>query len=203
MSTGAAPVRANKRTFVVTVKLSSGCGPGCLPCRMEVNLPELFADPRQRARSDDPEGTAEEAASKLRSNDEIQAVLKKTPSHKFEAELTSHSSPTVEDRCELWKDSTRPFVEDATILNSKDDATVVENSHSRALTESDVADIEKLRRMLQVHGPSYQGVLLKALSPSPARNVIQLHGTLTAFIEQLPGFIQLLEDLYTFVYNEK
>ncbi|KAH7961612.1 hypothetical protein HPB52_010848 [Rhipicephalus sanguineus] len=196
---------SSKRKFVVRAKPSSdstNSGFGYLPSRVEVNLPELFAHPEMHTRSDDPAGTTEEAASALGSNDEIQANLERTLSRKFEAELTSHSIPTVEES--EREDSARPFVEDATILNAKEDATVVEKSHPRALTESDVADIEnKLRRMLQVHGPSDQGELLKALRPSQAQDVLQLYGTLTAFIEQLPGFILLRKDLYTFVYYEE
>ncbi|KAH7962725.1 hypothetical protein HPB52_017672 [Rhipicephalus sanguineus] len=204
MSTAAAPIRASKRKFVVRAKPSSdstNSGFGYLPSRVEVNLPELFAHPEMHTRSDDPAGTTEEAASALGSNDEIQANPERTPSHKFEVELTSQSNSPVEES--EREDSTRPFVKDATILHAKDDGTVVEKSHSRALTESDVADIEKVRRVLQVHGPSDQGELLKALSPSQAQDVLQLYGTLTAFIEQLPGFILLREDLYTFVYYEE
>ncbi|KAH7981849.1 hypothetical protein HPB52_001268 [Rhipicephalus sanguineus] len=205
MSTGAAPICASKRKFVVRAKPSSGLknsSPVELPSRREVNLPELFAHPEMHTRSDDPAGTTEEASSKLKSNDEIQAIPERTaPSHKFEAELASHSFSTVEES--EREDSTRPF-EYATILNSEDDATVVEKSHWRALRQSEVADIEKkLRRILQVHGPSDQDELLKALNPSQSQDVLRLYGTLTAFIEQLPGFVLVHEDLYTFVYYEE
>ncbi|KAL1466232.1 hypothetical protein MTO96_026804 [Rhipicephalus appendiculatus] len=102
------------------------------------------------------------------------------------------------------KTTPRPFVEEATIINSEDDATLVDKPHSSAFADSDVGDIEKkLRRMLQVHGPCDLGELLKALSPSQAQDVLQEYETLTAFIEQLPGFVIVHEDLYTFVYYEE
>ncbi|KAL1437717.1 hypothetical protein MTO96_048672 [Rhipicephalus appendiculatus] len=158
ISTGAAPIRASKRKLVVRAKLSYGStssSPGDPPSRVEVNLTELFAHPEIHARPDDPAGTTEGAASKLRSNCEIQTTPERMPSHKLEAELTSHSTPKAEERC-AREDSTRPSVEDATILNPKDDATVIEKSHSRALTESDLADIgKKLRRMLQEQVPEH------------------------------------------------
>ncbi|KAH7985334.1 hypothetical protein HPB52_025703 [Rhipicephalus sanguineus] len=111
MSTAAAPIRASKRKFVVRAKPSSdstNSGFGYLPSRVEVNLPELFAHPEMHTRSDDPAGTTEEAASALGSNDEIQANPERTPSHKFEVELTSQSNSPVEES--EREDSTRPFV---------------------------------------------------------------------------------------------
>ncbi|KAL1424421.1 hypothetical protein MTO96_020208 [Rhipicephalus appendiculatus] len=205
MSAGAAPFLVRKRKFVVRAKPSSGSAsssPGDLPSRAEVNLPELFAHPEMHARSDDRPATTEGAASEVRPNDEIQATPEKTASQKFEAELTSHNIPAVAGS--EREDNTTPFVEKATIINPEDHANLVDKSHSGAFTDSDVADIEKkLRRMLQFHGPCDLGELLKALSPSQAQDVLQEYGTLTAFIEQLPGFILVHEDRYTFVcYDE-
>ncbi|KAL1466234.1 hypothetical protein MTO96_026806 [Rhipicephalus appendiculatus] len=185
MSTGVAPFRARKRKFVVRAKPSSGSG------KQQSWRPAVSYG-----------ATTEGAASELRSNDEIQATPKKTASHKSEAELTSHSIPAVAES--EREDNTRPFVEEATIINSEYDATLVDKSHSSAFTDSDVADIEKtLRRMLQVHGPCHLGELLKVLSPSQAQEALHEYGTLTAFIEQLQGFIIVHEDPYTFVYYEE
>ncbi|KAL3203598.1 hypothetical protein MRX96_011962 [Rhipicephalus microplus] len=63
--------------------------------------------------------------------------------------------------------------------------------------------VEQLRRFLQVQGPSDLGELLNGQSPSQARDVPQRHGTLNAFIEQLPGLILAHGDVYTFVYYEE
>ncbi|KAL3218721.1 hypothetical protein MRX96_031399 [Rhipicephalus microplus] len=166
MSTGAAHVGARKRKFAVKAKPSSGLTSGSLhgdlPSRMKVNLPDLFAYPRKHAKFDDSVATTEGAASKLRSNDEIKPTLEET-GHKFEAELPSHDIVTA---AESEREDNRPFVEEATIFDSKDDAPVVEKSHSKDHTVSDIPDVEKqLRRMLQLYGPSNLGELINALEP--------------------------------------
>ncbi|KAL3257171.1 hypothetical protein MRX96_046514 [Rhipicephalus microplus] len=125
MSTGAAHVGARKRKFAIKAKPSSGSTSGSLHgdllSRMKVNLPELFAHPRKRAKSDDSVATTEGAASELRSNDEIKPTLEET-SHEFEAELPSHDIVTA---AESEREDNRPFVEEATIFDSKDDAPVM------------------------------------------------------------------------------
>ncbi|KAH7958057.1 hypothetical protein HPB51_027958 [Rhipicephalus microplus] len=184
MSTGAAHVGARKRKFAVKVKPSSGSTSGSLhddlPSRMKENLPELFAHPRKHAKSDDSVTTIERAASELRSNDEIKPALEET-GHEFEAQLPSHDIVTA---AESEQEDNRPFVEEATIFYSKDDAPVVEKSHYKDLTISDKPDVEgQLRRMLQLYGRSNFGGLLNALGHSHTQDVLQRPETVTAFIQ--------------------
>lgn len=79
-----------------------------------------------------------------------------------------------------------------------------EEPYPKAVTDSDVADIvRQLRELLQENGPSQEEDLLKALSPSQAQLILEAYGTLTAFLDQRPGFRVLHEDLYSFVYYEE
>ncbi|KAH7942624.1 hypothetical protein MRX96_049996 [Rhipicephalus microplus] len=184
MSTGASHVGARKRKFAVKAKPCSGSTTGSLhgdlPSRMKVNLPELFAHPRKHGKSDDFIGTTEGDASELRSNDEIKPTLEKT-GDEFEAELPSHD---IVKAAESEREDNRPFVEEATISDSKDDAHVVEKSHSKDLTVSDIPNVEgQLRRMLQLYGLSNLGELINALGHWQTQDVLQRHETVTAFIQ--------------------
>ncbi|KAL1472535.1 hypothetical protein MTO96_022939 [Rhipicephalus appendiculatus] len=69
------------------------------------------------------------------------------------------------------------------------------------LTEFDVVDIvRQLRDILRKNGPSQEDDLLEALTTSQAQIIINVYGTITAFLDRRPGFEVIYESLYTFVY---
>ncbi|KAL3244210.1 hypothetical protein MRX96_047232 [Rhipicephalus microplus] len=193
MLNGAAPLLARKRKFVLKAKPSSGSrsrSPEDLPSRTKKAFSELFAHPEMHARSDDQAATTERGAPELRSNDEIQAAPEKTSCHEFQADFTSHIIPAVAESERV--DKTSRLVEGETIFKSK--GGTIEVGKSRCCSTYGIPYVEhQLRRMRQVQGPSNLGELLSALTTSEIRDVLQRYATLTAFVEQLPRFIRLME----------
>ncbi|KAL1427964.1 hypothetical protein MTO96_000305 [Rhipicephalus appendiculatus] len=72
-----------------------------------------------------------------------------------------------------------------------------------AFADSYGADIARLlRKDPKKNGPSLEGDLLSALSPSQVQYVIHVYGTLAAFMDHRPEFELTQGVRYTFVYYE-
>ncbi|KAH7983712.1 hypothetical protein HPB52_013803 [Rhipicephalus sanguineus] len=85
--------------------------------------------------------------------------------------------------------------------HSKKEPIVHRKQELTPLTEFDVVDIvRRLRDVLRKNGPSQEDDLLEALSTSQAQIIINVYGTITAFLDRRPGFEVIYENLYTFVY---
>ncbi|KAH7983296.1 hypothetical protein HPB52_010726 [Rhipicephalus sanguineus] len=147
-------------------------------------------------RCDVPAGTTD-AASNCCSGDDILPTREKTLSEKCEAQPRSHSpKPSEDNECEGTN-----LVQYATSCITKDEVIVGDRIEPKALADSYFHDIvRKLREGLQVHGMSHENELLEALSPSEVQLLLEVYGSLPAFVEQRPEFGIAREDLRTFAY---
>lgn len=165
--------------------------------------PESFACLETQRKCDedahrcDVPASATHAASNCCSGDEILPTREKTLSEKCEAQPRSHSpKPSEENECEGTN-----LVQYATSCITEDEVIVGENIEPKALTDSYLHDIaRKLREGLQVHGMSHENELLEALSPSQVQLLLEVYGSLPAFVEQRPEIGLAREDLRTFAY---
>ncbi|KAH7980995.1 hypothetical protein HPB49_020690 [Dermacentor silvarum] len=167
---------------------------------MKPSLVELFAfhtlkqKPNEGERRCDVARNAREAAT---SKPYMKGELLTTP------RTTSSSDSSKPSDRKQYEASASGAVENQTSFIEEEQVIVREKPEPKALTESNMVDIVKqLREFLQDNGPSQEDDLLKALSPSKAQQIIEVYGTLTAFLDRHPGFRVLHEHLYSFVYYQ-
>ncbi|KAH6948170.1 hypothetical protein HPB50_023120 [Hyalomma asiaticum] len=196
-STGAIPKRPRKRK--VKAKLSFGStssGNSSLPCNMQANCSDLIAHLEKSQRDE-----AEEALPDLtvNTNEEVGPSTSTTTGENYQAESV-HASNTLAKNCDVTKSK---LVHHPSSIGRHDHISTVETPEPKALTGADVEDIMRdMRQLLLDKGPTQEQDLLDAVSPLHAEQVVQVHGTMTAFLNQHPGFAVVNEDLYSFVYYD-
>ncbi|KAH8037957.1 hypothetical protein HPB51_019309 [Rhipicephalus microplus] len=78
---------------------------------------------------------------------------------------------------------------------------LLHDSQKPKLAELDAVDIRReLRNVLQEHGSSEEDDLCKAPSTSQAQMIVNMHGTITTFLDHSSRFEVIYEDLHTFAY---
>ncbi|KAH8033209.1 hypothetical protein HPB51_008419 [Rhipicephalus microplus] len=86
-------------------------------------------------------------------------------------------------------------------LAEGDDEAFDHDTRKPKLTKQGAIDIiTQLRDFLRENGPSEEHDLRKALSISEVQMILDMDGTITAFLGRSPLFEVIYEDLYTFVY---
>ncbi|KAH7979116.1 hypothetical protein HPB49_008259 [Dermacentor silvarum] len=209
MSTVAAPKRRRRRKLKPKLSFgSTSSGPSSLPFNMQASLQELLGLLKIQEEAGEDEhrrnvvaNATEVAVSKRCSKGEILITPGTTHSTKCEAESSTDSTKPSHRR--EWDASSSEVVKNGTRFKGEEEVIAGEKSQPKTLTESDVVGIvRKLREILQENGPSQEEDLLEALSPSEAQLILEVYGTLTAFLDQRTGFRVLHEHLYTFFYYQ-
>ncbi|KAH7981846.1 hypothetical protein HPB52_001265 [Rhipicephalus sanguineus] len=195
MSTGAIPKRPRRRKIKAKLSFgSSSGGTSGLPCHLKANLTELIAllETPQKGQGDELRpGLMRDAI------EEAGTSPAATISDSYE---TQRSSKPADGHS---KASSSAVVDHQRSYAGDDEAVRMAKPEPRALTELDESDIvRQLREVLQKKGPSQEDDLLGAVSPSQAELVLEVYGTMTAFLDKRPGFNVVHEDLYSFVYYE-
>ncbi|KAH6920900.1 hypothetical protein HPB50_028110 [Hyalomma asiaticum] len=190
-STGAIPKRPRKRKVKAKFTFgSSSTGNSSLPCYLQANFSDLIGilETSQRDGDEDwPELT------------EVGATTGTTTGENYGAE-SLHGSKNLAKNCVL---ATSKLVHHSSSIGTDDPVITVETPEPKGLTEADVADIVRhMRQLLLDKGPSQEQELMEAVSPLHAEQVQEIHGTMTAFLNERPGFVVVNEDLYTFVYYD-
>ncbi|KAH6920336.1 hypothetical protein HPB50_028677 [Hyalomma asiaticum] len=190
-STGAIPKRPKKRKVKAKLTFgSSSTGNSSLPCYMQANfsdLIDLLETPQRDGDEDWPELT------------EVGNSTGTTTGENYGAE-SLHGSKNLAKNCVL---ATAKLVHHPSSIGPDDHVITVETPEPKGLTEADVAQIVRhMRQLLLDKGPSQEQELMEAVSPLHAEQVQEIHGSMTAFLNERPGFVVVNEDLYTFVYYD-
>ncbi|KAH7981222.1 hypothetical protein HPB49_022446 [Dermacentor silvarum] len=201
MSAVTAPKRRRRRKLKSKLPFgSTSSGPSNLPSNTKPSLAELFAfhtlkqKPNEGERRCDVARNAREAAT---SKPHVKGELLTTP-----RTTSSADGSKTYDR-KQYEASTSEVVEKQASFIGDEQVIVREKPEPKALTESIVVDtVKQLREFLQENGPSQEEDLLKALSFSKARRIIEVYGTLTRFLDRHPGFRVIHEHLYSFIYYQ-
>ncbi|KAH6948169.1 hypothetical protein HPB50_023119 [Hyalomma asiaticum] len=189
-STGAIPKRPRKR------KVKAKHSFGSTSSEMQANFSDPIAHLEKSQRDE-----AEEALPNLtvNTNEEVGPSTSTTTGENYKAESV-HASNTLAKNCDVTKSK---LVHHPSSIGRHDHISTVETPEPKALTGADVEDIMRdMRQLLLDKGPSQEQELLDAVSPLHAEQVVQVHGTMTAFLNQHPGFAVVNEDLYSFVYYD-
>ncbi|KAH7981106.1 hypothetical protein HPB49_021626 [Dermacentor silvarum] len=196
MSTVTAPKRRRRRKFKSKLSFgSTSSGPSTLLSNTKASLAELFAfhtlKPSDGKHQCGVARNAREAATSM-------------PYMKGERLMTPRTTSTSDSRKPSDREQyVASASEDVESFIGDEQVIVRERPEPKALPESNVVDIVKqLREFLQENGPSEEEDLLKALSLSKAQRIIQVYGTLTAFLDRHPGFRVIHEHLYSFIYYQ-
>ncbi|KAH6948171.1 hypothetical protein HPB50_023121 [Hyalomma asiaticum] len=196
-STGAIPKRPRKRK--VKAKFSFGSTSSensSLPCYMQASFSDPIAHLETSQRDE-----AEEALPNLtdNTNEEVGPSTSTTTGENYKAESV-HASNALAKNCAAVPSK---LVQHPSSIGRHDHISTVETPEPKALTGADVEDIMRdMRQLLLDKGPSQEQDLLDAVSPLHAEQVVQVHGTMTAFLNQHPGFAVVNEDMYSFVYYD-
>lgn len=207
MSTTGARKRGRSRRPKLTFGSTSSATRN-LPSNMQATLEELFANltlqrapsEDKRRRCDEVAGNAsEQSASKRRSEGE-RPRTPETASSDTHKDLPSPAATKLSSGMD-YGTSASEVVQSGTSFTGEAEGDV--EQERRAISETNVASIvNQMRDILRENGPTQEDDLLEALGPSQTRVILEAHGTLTAFLDQRPGFRVLCEDLYTFVYYQ-
>ncbi|KAH6920335.1 hypothetical protein HPB50_028676 [Hyalomma asiaticum] len=194
-STGAIPKRPRKRKVKAKFTFgSSSTGNSSLPCYMQANFSDLIAfleTPQRDGDEDWPEPTV--------TTEGVGPSRATTTGVNNEAESFHGSKTSAKNRGV----ATSKLVHHPSSFGRDDQVPTVETPEPKGLTEADVADIVRhMRQLLLDKGPSQEQELIEAASPLHAEQVQEIHGSMTAFLNERPGFVVVNEDLYTFVYYD-
>ncbi|KAH6946309.1 hypothetical protein HPB50_012753 [Hyalomma asiaticum] len=194
-STGAIPKRPRKRKVKAKFTFgSSSTGNSSLPCYMQANFSDLIAfleTPQRDGDEDWPEPTV--------TTEGVGPSRATTTGVNNEAESFHGSKTSAKNRGV----ATSKLVHHPSSFGRDDQVPTVETPEPKGLTEADVADIVRhMRQLLLDKGPSQEQELMEAASPLHAEQVQEIHGSMTAFLNERPGFVVVNEDLYTFVYYD-
>ncbi|KAL1442088.1 hypothetical protein MTO96_031006 [Rhipicephalus appendiculatus] len=219
MPTYAALKRAERRKFKAKAKLSFGStsrGPSNPPSRVKADLPDLFTRPEVQQkgeegvrRCDDSEDRTKGAAPNCCSNHE---KAEKVVSEMRVAESSFHRIKPMDGN--EWEDSPKKSTADESTTDASESTTDASSfnfegnnitsreAESDAFADSYAADIARLLRKALKNGPSLEGGLLSALSPSQVQYVVHAYGSLAAFMDHRPEFELAQEGPYTLVDYE-
>ncbi|KAH7967442.1 hypothetical protein HPB49_024863 [Dermacentor silvarum] len=201
MSTTTAPKRHRRKKLKFKMSFGSASrGSSLLPSNMKPSPPELFALQTLKQKPNEDEcrcDVARNAREAATSKPYLKGELFTTP------RTTSSSDSSKPSERKQYEASASEVFENQTSFIGEEQVIVCEKRKPKALTESTVVDIVKqLRESLQEYGPSQEDDLLKALSPSKAQQIVEVYGTLAAFLDRHPGFRVLHEHLYSFIYYQ-
>ncbi|KAH7964726.1 hypothetical protein HPB49_001014 [Dermacentor silvarum] len=201
MSTTTAPKRHRRRKLKFKLSFgSASSGPSNLPYNMKPSPPELFALQPLKQKPNEGDHRCDVASNARKaptSKPHVKGELFTTP------RTTSSSDSSKPSERKQYEASASEVVENQTSSIVEEQVIVREKPKPKALTESNLVDIVKqLQEFMQENGPFQEDHLLKALSPSKAQQIVEVHGTLAAFLDRHSGFRVLDEHLYSFIYYE-
>ncbi|KAH6924305.1 hypothetical protein HPB50_014848 [Hyalomma asiaticum] len=186
-STGAIPMRPRKKKAKAELSLGSAS----LPSRMQANLTDLngLLEMPDKDQSDLTINATEEAG----------PTKATTIGENCDAQSAHSNKPLVED-CEV---ATSTAFDPRRSMGGGDQAERIEKPQPEGPTGTGVLDIVRnMRQVLKKEGPSQERDLVVAVSPTHAKLMLEMHVTMTAFMDSRPGFIVVHEDLYSFEYYE-
>ncbi|KAH6945094.1 hypothetical protein HPB50_007200 [Hyalomma asiaticum] len=196
-STGAIPKRPRKRK--VKAKLTFGStstGNNGLPCYLQANFSDLIGllETSQRDEADEDWSDVTVSTTEVAGPSRATTTGVNNEAESFHGSKTSAKNRGV---------ATSKLVHHPSSFGRDDQVPTVETPEPKGLTEADVADIVRhMRQLLLDKGPSQERELMEAVSPLHAEQVQEIHGSMTAFLNERPGFVVVNEDLYTFVYYD-
>ncbi|KAH6940618.1 hypothetical protein HPB50_003018 [Hyalomma asiaticum] len=194
---GVIPKRPSKRN--AQPKLSSrstSTGNSSFPCHQQADLMDLNAHLRTSQKG---EGGEHRSDLNINANEKTGPSRATTIDENCDAESARTTKHFVED-CEV---ATSTVADTQSNVRGDGQSVRIDKPERKGLTGTDVFDIAReMRQDLQKKGRSQEHELVESVRPLHAKLMLQMHGTVTAFLDTRPRCNVVHEDLYSFVYYE-